>query len=193
MSARALHPGTPAARGLALAAAAVILAVIWVGLAAPWLDRLQSGRQRLERQEALLRGYQQVAARDVEARARLDALTADPRGAGLWLAADSEGQAAAALQDRVKTVAAAAGAALISQQPLGTSAGPPRRTRLRVALAADTAVLQAVLHGLESGSPLLLIEGLTLRPRPGGAGGLLDVQIDLAGFGLGGSGRSASP
>lgn len=182
MSTFALPRGTPAGRLIALSAAGALAAAIWIGLAAPWFDAIQSARQRLERQHQLLQNHQQAASRTDAQAARLAALAADPNTGGVWLAAGSEAQAMAAMQDRVKTVANAAGATVVTAQPLGATAGVPTRARLRVGLSADITAVQAILHALESGSPLLLVEAVTMRPRSGAGGGILDVQIDLAGF-----------
>jgi hypothetical protein len=182
MSAIVLPTGTPAGRLVAFAAAGALAVAVWIGLAAPWLDAIQSARQRLERQHQLLHGYEQAASRVDALAARLAALAADPSTGSLWLAAGSEAQAMAAMQDRVKTVASSVGAIVVAAQPLGTAPGVPARARLRVGLGADMTALQATLHALESGSPPLLVEALTIRPRSSASGGVLDVQIDLAGF-----------
>lgn len=182
MSTFALPRGTPAGRLVALGAAGALAVAIWIGLAAPWFDTIQAARQRLERQHQLLQNHAQAASRADAQAARLAALAADPNTGGFWLAAGSEAQAMAAMQDRVKTVAGAAGAVVVTAQSLGTAAGAPTRVRLRVGLGADMTALQATLHALESGSPLLLVEAVTIRPRSSAGGGGLDVQIDLAGF-----------
>ncbi|MSP89373.1 MAG: hypothetical protein EXQ92_11285 [Alphaproteobacteria bacterium] len=182
MSAVALPSGTLAGRLVALAVAGALAVAIWIGLAAPRFDAIQSARQHLERQHQVLQGHEQAASRADALAARLAALTADPNTGGVWLAAGSEAQAMATMQDRVKTVAASVGATVVTAQPLGAAAGAPARARLRVGLSADTTALQATLHALESGSPLLLVETLTIRPRSSAGGGILDVQIDLAGF-----------
>ena len=182
MSAFVLPRGTPAGRLVALGAAGALAVAIWIGLAAPWVEAIQSARQHLERQRQVLQGYEQAASRADTLAARLATLTADPNTGGVWLAAGSEAQAMATMQDRVKTVAASVGATVVTAQPLGAAAGAPTRARLRVGLSADMTALQATLHALESGSPLLLAEALTIRPRSSAGGGLLDVQIDLAAF-----------
>lgn len=180
MNGHTLPRGTLFGRLAALGAAGALILAVWIGVAAPWLDAVHSARQRLDRQHQLLRGHEQAAARADALTARRDALASDAAIAGLWLAAGSEAQAMAAMQDRVKTVAAGAGATVVTAQPLGAAAGVSIRARLRVGLSADMKALQATLHALESGSPPVLVEALTIRPRPGAGG--LDVQVDLAGF-----------
>jgi len=174
--------GTPTARLLAVGLAAAFIVAAWIGVAAPWLERIEGDRQRLDRQHALIVGFERTAARADEARARLERLNADLRTSRLWLTADSLGQAAAALQELVKSAAAAAGAELISAQAVGQDSTASGRLGLRAVLAADMTSLQAVLHALETAEPVTVVEALVIRPRQLGSARVLDVQLDVVGF-----------
>jgi hypothetical protein len=88
-------------------------------------------------------------------------VAADP-----YLAGASETIAAAGLDARLRGLVEAAGAAIVSTEVL--LAPEPEAGARRIALQVDfegpIEAVQAVLHGIESGTPLAFVDALTLRP-----------------------------
>lgn len=98
--------------------------------------------------------------------------------------------AAAALQDRVKMIAANHNAELLSTRVLPfQQQGNFERVAINVSLRVSLAVLQRILYDLENGVPFIIIENALVQTpqsdsRRGQAidTGFLIVQLDLAGF-----------
>ncbi len=106
------------------------------------------------------------------------------------LGAQSPTLAAAALQDRVKSIVEEHEGRLTSTRILPvTDIGPFFQVTVNVQMRVSTKALQDVLYGLESGAPYLLIENLTILSRgrrnyrrAGPAPAELDVRFDLSGL-----------
>lgn len=104
--------------------------------------------------------------------------------------------AAADLQQRVKALVETAGGTLVSAQPgEGAAAGPFTRVDLSVRMLITIDALQKVLHDLESGAPLVVIDELQIPSRQSRAarrrgrqvvqpetGTQLDVRLKAAAF-----------
>lgn len=170
-----------------LAAVALLLVVVFVGyagLAVPSLQHYAALAQREQQTARLLERYQRVVAR-AEAPRAATALPELPLKE-LYLPGGSPAQAVAALQDRVKSAAADAGARLGSVEVLAPrTADGLTRQAVRARLSADTRSLQQVLHTLESSRPLLLLDNLYVRARDTRSDTTrlrLDVRVDVIGF-----------
>ena len=106
------------------------------------------------------------------------------------LGAQSPTLAAAALQDRVKSIVEENGGRLTSTRILPVSdVGPFFQVAVNVQMRVSTKALQGVLYGLESGAPYLLVENLTILSRGSrvyrraqSASAELDVRFDLSGL-----------
>ncbi len=162
--------GTPAARLLALSLLAAILALpVWLA-AGPVTDAYRIA-------VAELRGADAALARIAADRG---AAPADP---ALLLPPGPASAAAASLQRRVQAAAAAAGGAMESVEPLpAESVDGVRRVTLRVQMRLDTPGLRAVLHSLEYGAPMVLIDNVAIRALSGRAVGAdrpLSVRFDM--------------
>lgn len=106
------------------------------------------------------------------------------------LAQESEPLAAAALQERVKSVVTDSGGTLTSTQVLPTEAEQGfKRIIVNVRMAVTIDTLQRVLYELETGLPYLLVDDIIVLAR--GARrrrastqslGLLDVRLNLHAF-----------
>lgn len=169
-----------------LAVALLLLVVLlgYAGLVVPLIGQYAALAQRDEQTAQLLDRYRRIVAR-AEA-PRPETGMPDLPLNEIYLPGDSPAQAVAALQNRVKTAAAEAGARLGSVEVLAPRVdGGVTRQAVRARLSADTQSLQHVLHGLETARPLLLLDNLYVRARDtrsGGADMRLDVRFDVVGF-----------
>ena len=108
-----------------------------------------------------------------------------------YLTGGTDTLASAALQERVKTLAEANGAAIGSLQSLGGEDQTGlRRIAIRVQLSATLPQLVGMLYGLESGMPLLFVDNLEMQgqaalmadPDAEPTSAPLTVGFDLYGF-----------
>lgn len=190
MTPSTLPRGTALSQGSALALLILLLIGAYAIGVKPWLSWLEGYRgDVLEAQQVLAK------LASVEERVSLPAL-ADLKDAPtllreLTLAAPSEAQASAALQDMVKSAVDGSGAALASVAALPAAhKGALTGIALRVQLVADTASLQRLLYRLEAGQPALILDNLQLRALTGSgvaSGHNLEVQLDVAGFAVPGA------
>lgn len=103
---------------------------------------------------------------------------------------ESEPLAAAALQDRIKSVVTNSGGTLTSTQVLPTVAEQGfKRVIVNVRMAVSVDALQRVLYGLENNLPYLLTDDVVILSRGAGkrrrkatAVDALDVRFNLYGF-----------
>ncbi len=177
---------------LAAVTLALLLATaIVVGGLLPYLDWRAAAAADVEREAALLARYRALAARETAPGGNES--TSDPQLEALLLPATSEGQAMAALQDRLKAMSAGAGLSLVSVQPMTAEVGAPtpsgampealRRLTVRLKLGGDTAQLNRFLYEVEAARPWLLVDNLFVNARSGravGPGAGLDVQVDVS-------------
>jgi len=172
--------------------ALMLLAVAVLALAGlvvlPLLDLGRDSALRARRAGETLARLEATAARRAGLEKELEQLRKAAPIAGLFLAAGSEGQGSAALQDLVKQAVGGAGATLVTMQTLPSVADTGfRRVALKVLLTADTPALQALLYTLESARPVVVVQNLYVRARSGQARGpsadrLLEVNLEIVGF-----------
>lgn len=176
----------PWSRVLAVALLLGLIGLAYLALVAPIAERLGRYDAQAQLARETLARYERLASHRAGLARWLERAAAERPFAGLLLAGASEAQAAAVLQERLKRVVAAAGARLISFETLPPGAARDgRRVGLRVLMTADTAALQKVLYGLESGLPAVLIDNLYVRARSAkavAAGRHLDVRFEFAGY-----------
>jgi len=177
-------------RPLALLLAALLLAAaLAAGFAVAAANREAAGRaeqvQRAVFAERALLARREPLAAEVAALRRAGQLT------DLFLPADSQARAAAALQDLVKQAAGKAGAGLDSIETLeGQALEGVRTVAVRVRMTASLDSLQATLHALEMGRPLVAVDGLFVHARttpPERQVRNLDVRFDAVGYVPGGA------
>ena len=183
------------ARARRLLALALLLALLAAGWAAaqPLLAWRRAAETRLDAAAATLARNRGVVAQADEIAREAAALRDVASRESLFLPGATEGQAAAALQDVVKAAVIAADARADSIQALeATSDGALTRIVMRVRLTADTKSLQSLLHALEAGRPVALLEEVYVRARAFRADGQernLDVRFDVVGFAQTGAAR----
>lgn len=175
-------PSRLAACGLLL----LVLAVLGFGLGTQLVHRVQASLAEIEDSWQSLQVNQRVARREAALRRAIERLRQDRALDGLLLPAGSDGGAVATLQDRVQAIITGAGARLTSAQALPVEPGQGhRRIGLRLQFAADIEGLRAILHGLESGPPAVVLDNFFVRGRTSRAVGTinpLDVRVDVFAF-----------
>lgn len=166
-----MSPSLPTGRTgqwLALGLAALVLALLWIAVAAPLVEWHGARAEALAQRRTLAARMAGLAAElPLLERAAGQATAAGPQ-AGAMLDQPSDAVAGAALQQRVQDIAARAGATLSSAEALPAEpAGAYRRIRLRVALTAHWPVLVGVLQALaQQAAPQMLVDDLQLRSAP---------------------------
>lgn len=175
-----------ARRLLALALLLGLAAAAWFAVLQPLLGWRAAAEARLAEADATLARYRAVAGQSDDIVRQAAALRDIAEREALFLPGATEGQAAAALQDVIKAAVASADARADSIQALeATAEGALTRITMRVRLSSDTASLQRLLHALESGRPVVLLEGVYVRARSFRADAQdrnLDVRFDAVAF-----------
>jgi general secretion pathway protein M len=96
--------------------------------------------------------------------AQLTAIEAQPTATAYYLEGATDALAAAALQDRVTKLVENSGASIVSIQTLPSSEEQGlRRVAIRLQMAAELAPLVRILHGLETGVPVLFLDSIELQ------------------------------
>lgn len=181
--------GRGPSRVAALLVLALLLVLIYAGLAMPYLDYIDGLNEQVEIRQAVL---ERMTALTIAPDPRSEA--APPTAVDALLLPDvSEAQAIGQLQDRLKRFAAADGVELQGLQVL-PRAETTVVTRLGVRLrgSGDMPALNRFLYAIESAEPALLVDNLRLQARAtGGSAGqpaarttALDIQLDVVGFRL---------
>jgi general secretion pathway protein M len=155
-------PWISRAAALLLLVAALAGAWIWVvePIAAAYRQTdadLADGRDMLQRFERL--GDARAAFE-----AQLKAIEERPATTAYYLEGATDALAAAALQARVTALVESSGASIVSIQTLPTAeeAGL-RRVAIRLQMASEIAPLLQILHGLETGVPVLFLDAIELQ------------------------------
>ena len=186
-----MPPVTNRDRGLALLLAVLVLLLGYLLLVHPWFtqpwlamqDQVQELQQRDARIQAQIAQAPQVAKRLQQVR---EVLQQQPG----FLQESSVELASAGLVQRLDAVVAEASpgnrsCAIGNRSPLPAQPGQRfSRVAVQVRLRCGTPELAKVLHALETGSPRLFVDNLSILPLPSlnNAEGGLDVSFELAGY-----------
>ena len=178
-------------RAAALLLLAVVLAVAYVWIVEPIAAAYANTEAAIADTRDLVERYDRLAAARTSLEAQLAAIEQKPDTAAYYLSGATDALAAASLQARVTALVEGSGATLLSIQTLtSTEDGGLRRVAIRLQMTAEIAPLVRVLHGLESGIPLLFVDNLELQsqaapaiePDAAQAGVPLIVGFDLYGY-----------
>jgi general secretion pathway protein M len=152
----------------------------------PFVSAYSDNTERAARLESALQKYRQMAARLPALTQALEELRMAQSSQQGYLTGANEAIAAATLQDRVKALIAREGGRLQSTQamPQARVTGKPQRVGIRAHMVMHLAELQAVIYRLESMTPVLFIENVSIRSVAPGAAeeSLLDVTLDIVGY-----------
>ncbi len=149
--------------GLRLAAVTVFLAlpVAMLGTAAVYGLAWQETEALIERQEALLKQLElRLARTDASGRVKVDTRT-------IYLPASSRPLAGATLQTLLTGTIADAGGKLVEVQALDEEPDAPAdAVSLKLTFDVTNAAFLAVLHGIETGLPLMTVTQAAVRQLP---------------------------
>lgn len=157
----------------------------------PFRVLYSTNQETLEQLKNQLARYRQLASRRSALEQHIRDLSRTQPTDRYYLRNKTEALAAAELQARIGTIVGSANGTLISTQPLATiSKELLPKVRVRVRMSGEIAAVRKILYELESGTPFLLIEevsissrGRPVRRKPGYTQNrLLDVQFDLSGY-----------
>lgn len=177
-------------RAAALALLVLLAVAIWRVGAAPLYRAWHADREAVqELRDAIARLRGLAASRPAYERALAEARQASGTADALMVS-PSATLAAADLQQRVKALIEGAGGALVSVQPTEPLAvGPFTQVGLSVRMIVSTPSLQRVLHALETGAPVVVVEqllalarGVRAGRRPAESTDELDVRLQLSAF-----------
>ncbi|MSO92497.1 MAG: hypothetical protein EXQ86_03750 [Rhodospirillales bacterium] len=170
----------------ALALLFAVVAGLGVATLLPARTAYQSAHLRLEQYRAALAGYEQLADRSRELRPLVDSLRQGGSFEGLLLPVGSDSSSAAAIQTRVQSIVAGAGAELTSVEAL-PSLGIEgyQRIGLRVQFVTDVNALRTILHALEYGRPIMIFDNVFVHAQTSRAVGVVNplaVRMDVFSF-----------
>ncbi len=178
-----------------LALLGVILALVLAAILVPWWQKMSFYGERIDQMAMRIGKFESMLARKPALERELQELRKQQNRTHYHLSAQTPALAAADLQQRVKRAVEGNGGQLVSTQNLTD----PKDEKLvevviRVRMNGDASSIARVLHELESGKPLLLIDNLTIRSskRYRGRGRNRQVEFhqdthfDLIGFLRGG-------
>ncbi len=153
-------------RGLALGILVALLGSLWLAVVRPLVAAYASQRHEVDQTEQLIERFERVVAERPALELRRRALADADQAQHLTFSAESDGVAAADLQNLVKSAVERGGGALQSTQVKSPrSDNGFRRIGLRVQMTGDVEALRKTLMALEANQPLIFGESLELRAR----------------------------
>lgn len=177
-------------RVLALILLLAVIVVVARVLIVPMWNIYSDNRDAIVQMEDSIARYARISAQVGSLRQAVEDLAEADELTRYVLAQESESIAAAALQERVKSIVTASGGALTSTQVLPAVAEKGfKRVIVNVRMAVSIDALQRVLYELENGLPYLLASDMIIlsrnvrkRGRTGQSVDLLDVRFNLSGY-----------
>jgi general secretion pathway protein M len=157
-------PWLSRAAALLLLAAVLVAGYLWI--VEPITTAYADTETAIADTQALVERYDRLAATRPALEAQLTAIEQKPDTAAYYMRGATDALAAAALQARVTTLVEGSGASLLSIQTLtSTEDKGLRRIAIRLQMTAEIGPLVRVLHGLETGIPLLFVDNLELQSQ----------------------------
>lgn len=177
-------------RVLALILLLAVIVVVARVLIVPMWNIYSDNRDAIVQMEDSIARYARISAQVGSLRQAVEDLAEADELTRYVLAQESESIAAAALQERVKSIVTTSGGALTSTQVLPAVAEKGfKRVIVNVRMAVSIDALQRVLYELENGLPYLLASDMIIlsrnvrkRGRTGQSVDLLDVRFNLSGY-----------
>ncbi len=151
-------------RMLALALLLGLVLLVAVFGVLPFTDRARITDEALEYNREMIARLSRSAAHPGSYDAQIDVLLARVNESGLYIRADTEPLAAAAVQEHLKRAVGLYGGELRSVQSLPSLAEEDlTRIGLRVVMTGVLGPMIHVLHELESGEPYLIVDNLQIK------------------------------
>jgi general secretion pathway protein M len=149
--------------------ALVILAVAFLAIVGPiafgvWSLNSYYDRELANKIDRIAR-FQRIASTRAEVVKQLDAMRAkEPRK--FFLRSGATALSAAEAQEAVRSIVEANGGKLITMQaPSSREEGRHRQITVNVQLTANVQALRRILHAIETNTPYLFVENLTIRSQ----------------------------
>lgn len=169
----------------------LLLACLLSLILLPWWQKMRFYDDEITKMAARVSNYESVLARKPMLEQQLKEIRERLQRNNYFLQAETPQLAAADLQQKVKQAVESNGGQLVSTQNITD----PKQEKLveviiRIRMNGGAAVLSRVLHELESGTPLLMVDNLTIRSnkryRGRGRSRVVefhqDTNFDLIGF-----------
>lgn len=164
---------------VALGVTVLMAMVVWLGVLQPLLTWHDNLTQAADNREAVLQRMTALVETLPELRRQAEAEAEAPTTASL-LAGASDALAGAALQTRVRELAAQSDASLTSTETLpAEAAGGFRRIAVRISTSVVWPVLVRLLDGLSQASPRMLVDDVQLRAGVAAVGGDATVPLTV--------------
>jgi len=178
------------ARIMALALLLGLVALVAVVAVLPFAERARLTDEALEFNREMIARLSRGAAHPGSYDAQIDLLLARINDSGLYIRADTEPLAAAAVQEHLKRAVGLHGGELRSVQSLPSLAEENlTRIGLRVVMTGTLGPMIHVLHELETGEPYLFVDNLQIksttrrrRRTQQQAVGRLSIRFDVHGY-----------
>ncbi len=168
----------------ALGLLVLLAGAVHLALVRPYLGHVAALQEELAQQRTLLGRLAAVA--ELEARLpELEQRAAAASKSGAFISGASEALMTAGLQSRLAALAAEAGVRVRTTRALpARERDGTRLLGVQVQLAASIGQVQRIVHAIETGQPMLFIEGLHLaapsgRPASPEDAELLETRIDV--------------
>lgn len=184
----------PVARQRALAAVILlgVIATAYFLFVMPLLVLADSYDERINSLRRHLESTREVLGEGAMARENLRQVAMAEKRNGYYLENDKPTLAGAELQRRVKQIVEQYGGGIVSSQILGEQEQDGlHRVVLRVNLRMDLPAFERILYSLETQSPVLVLDNVTIVARPSGSTARwrgsanlqeLDASLDVMGY-----------
>jgi hypothetical protein len=168
---------------------ALVGAAYAIAVASP-LVRQERNAQEISHLQDMLARYRRVAAEAPRIRSAIEALARESEANGLYLQGSTDALAAAQLVEQLKQVVQESRGRVSAAQNLPVeTADELQKVSVRIQFTGSIETVQRVLHAVETGRPMLFIDGLEIRETarsqyaeasdsdPG-----LGVRLDISGY-----------
>jgi|GEM_PF-980843 len=191
-------------QGLALALLAILLLLVYLLLLHPYINSYREYGERISSLEQQYKTYERLTQGAEQAEQELRVLQRDRSTAEYYLPESKPALAAASLQQLLSSVIRQTGGQVISTNIINQDDDSPLlKVGIQLHLKLEISELVPLLHRLESGTPLLLIESFSItadlrqsrqqtltrnNPRralqPSPSEGQIDVRFRLIGYAI---------
>jgi Type II secretion system (T2SS), protein M subtype b len=181
----------PVIRALALTILLGLVAIFYLGVAAPLIDSYAATRDSIAQLQDTLQRFKRAARDLAPRRAELAALKQHQSAQDGFLQGANDTLLAVQIQNRIKALAGATKSELRSSQVLPPQdEGKLRRISVRGRISTTLSGALQLFYGLESTYPLLFIDNVDMRARAqnfrdrnsAATGDIIDLQFDAYGY-----------
>ncbi|RUM53029.1 MAG: general secretion pathway protein GspM [Methylococcus sp.] len=178
-------------RTLALSLLALCLVLVVGLIITPIMNSATTDDEAIEDLKFTLRRYQKIVAGKDQIGQQTNIIRARQKQDGYFINRETPALASADLQQLIKKVVVDAGGQLISTQVVSNKGQEQFKTSIKVRLSGSTQSLLNILYGIETATPLLIIDKLMIKStgtrrnrRTGkrGPSGQINVNFDVHGY-----------